>query len=64
MHHFSQPYCFLIHKWRMAQGTSLLSGAGLSLLLTRKLGARPWMLLAPQCAGVCLFTAELWALLL
>ena len=46
------------------QGTCLLSGAGLSLLLTRKIGARPWARLAPQCLAVVGFTAELWALLL
>ncbi|EIE23428.1 hypothetical protein COCSUDRAFT_53335 [Coccomyxa subellipsoidea C-169] len=46
------------------QGTCLLSGAALSLLLTRKIGARPWVRLAPQCLAVLGFTAELWALLL
>lgn len=46
------------------QGTCLLSGAALSLLLTRKIGARPWARLAPQCLAVLGFTAELWTLLL
>ncbi|CAL8472261.1 g11803 [Coccomyxa elongata] len=46
------------------QGTCLLSGAALSLLLTRKIGARPWLRLAPQCLAILGFTAQLWALLL
>jgi hypothetical protein len=46
------------------QGACLMSGAALSLLLTRKIGARPWAHLAPQCALILVFTAELWALLL
>ena len=45
-------------------GGGLLSGAGLSLALTRKLGARPWAALWPQCAAICGLTAELsWLLL-
>lgn len=46
------------------QGSTLLFGASLSLVLTRKLGARPWAELLPQCMLVGLFTAELWTLIL
>lgn len=46
------------------QGTCLLSGAALSLLLTRKIGSRPWSQLAPQCLLILGFTSELWNLLL
>lgn len=46
------------------QGSTLLTGSSLSLLLTRKLGARPWNALWGQCAAICGFTAELWYLLL
>eukprot|EP00883_Tetradesmus_obliquus_P009178 jgi/Sobl393_1/19957/SZX72903.1 len=45
------------------QGTVLLASAGLSLLLTRKIGARPWLVLTPQCCTILGFTAELWYLL-
>eukprot|EP00879_Flechtneria_rotunda_P013356 GHRR01013946.1.p1 GENE.GHRR01013946.1~~GHRR01013946.1.p1 ORF type:complete len:902 (+),score=300.53 GHRR01013946.1:340-3045(+) len=45
------------------QGSVLLAGAGLSLLLTRKIGARPWRLLLPQCLAIMGFTAELWYLI-
>jgi F0F1-type ATP synthase assembly protein I len=41
----------------------LLFGAGLSLLLTRKIGSRPWLVLTPQCLTILGFTAELWYLL-
>ena len=47
-----------------SQGTTLLAGAGLSLLLTRKVGARPWRDLTPQCALIAAFTAELWWLII
>lgn len=50
--------------FRVKQGTCLLSGAALSLLLTRKIGARPWLRLAPQCVAILGFTAQLWVLLL
>lgn len=43
---------------------ALLFGALLSLTLTRKLGARPWKELAPQCGLIVLFMAELWTLIL
>lgn len=46
------------------QGSTLLFGAALSLVLTRKLGARPWAELVPQCLLIALFTAELWSLIL
>jgi hypothetical protein len=41
----------------------LLFGAGLSLLLTRKIGSRLWLVLTPQCLTILGFTAELWYLL-
>ncbi|KAK9837134.1 hypothetical protein WJX81_005394 [Elliptochloris bilobata] len=44
-------------------GGTLLAGAALSLLLTRKLAARPWAVLLPQVAGIAAFTAELWYLI-
>lgn len=48
--------CFL-------QGSVLLAGASLSLLLTRKIGAKPWLVLTPQCLTVLGMTAELWWLI-
>ncbi len=53
----------MITLWCL-QGTTLLAGAALSLLLTRKLAARPWAALVPQVAGVAAFSAELWYLIL
>jgi hypothetical protein len=47
----------------LLQGTVLLASAGLSLLLTRKIGSRPWLVLTPQCCTILGFTAELWYLL-
>lgn len=41
----------------------LLFGAGLRLLLTRKIGSRLWLVLTPQCLTILGFTAELWYLL-
>ncbi|PSC70095.1 ATPase AAA [Micractinium conductrix] len=41
------------------QGSTLAFGALLSLVLTRKLGGRPWAELAPQCLLILAFTAEL-----
>lgn len=46
------------------QGSTLLFGAGLSAVLTRKLGAQPWRRLAPQLLLITLFTAELWTLII
>jgi hypothetical protein len=43
------------------QGSTLLFGAALSLILTRKLGARPWAQLVPQCALILAFTVEVCA---
>jgi hypothetical protein len=45
------------------QGTTLLIGAALSLLLTRKIGSKPWSTLAPQCLAIMGLTAELWYLI-
>ncbi|KAI3423796.1 hypothetical protein D9Q98_009634 [Chlorella vulgaris] len=46
------------------QGSTLLFGAALSLILTRKLGARPWAQLVPQCALILAFTVELYTLII
>lgn len=46
------------------QGSTLLFGAFLSLVMTRKLGAQPWKQLWPQCLVIGLFTWELWQLIL
>lgn len=46
------------------QGSTLLFGAGLSAVLTRKLAARHWAQLWPQVALIGAFTAELWSLIL
>ena len=40
------------------------SDAHITAELTRKLGARPWPQLAPQCLLILAFTAELWELVL
>lgn len=45
------------------QATSLLLGSGLSLVLTRKVGQKPWLVLTPQCLTILGFTAELWYLI-
>lgn len=46
------------------QGSTLLFGAALSLVLTRKLVAQPWRNLVPQCLLIGAFTAELWSLII
>jgi hypothetical protein len=46
------------------QGSTLLLGCALSLMLTRKLGARPWAQLWPQCSLIVLFTWELFHLII
>ena len=46
------------------QGAVLLAGAGLSLALTRKLSARPWLRTLPQCCMTAAFAAEAWHLIL
>jgi enoyl-CoA hydratase/carnithine racemase len=45
------------------QGTALLAGAGLSLLLSKRIATQPWSALRPQAACIALFTAELWHLI-
>ena len=46
------------------QGAVLLAGTGLSLALTRRLSARPWLRLLPQCCMTAAFAAEAWLLIL
>jgi hypothetical protein len=47
------------------QGSTLLLGAGLSLLLSKRIASTASLrALAPQAAMVALFTAELWSLIL
>lgn len=45
------------------QATILLVGGAASLGLTRKIARQPLVQLAPQCALICMFTAELWRLI-
>lgn len=45
------------------QGGTLLLSAALSLVLTRRLGGRPWAAVAPQCAVIATLTIELWRLI-
>lgn len=45
------------------QGSTLLLGSVLSLLLTRKLGHRPWLVVTPQCLAILGLTAELYYLI-
>lgn len=45
------------------QGGTLLASAGLAAALTRRLAGKPWASVAPQCAAIALFTAELWHLI-
>lgn len=45
------------------QAVTLLSGTGLSLLLTRKIGHQPWLVLTPQCLTILGLTAELYYLI-
>lgn len=42
------------------QGSILLGSLGISLALTRKIGAQPWKALLPQCAVTLALTAGLW----
>ena len=37
-------------------------GCGASLMLTRRLGAQPWLSVWPQCLLLLAMTAELWLL--
>ena len=45
------------------QGTSLLTGLAGSLVLQRKLQARPWSQFLPQLSVSALLFAELWYLI-
>lgn len=46
------------------QGAVLTASAGLSLALTRKLAARPWLRIMPQCLTTAALAAEAWGLIL
>jgi hypothetical protein len=46
------------------QGSTLLFGAGASLVLSRRVAGQPWRTIAPQCALIAAFTAEAWHLIL
>jgi hypothetical protein len=46
------------------QAATLLLGTGLSLMLTRKIGQKPWLVLTPQCLTILGFTAELYYLII
>ena len=46
------------------QGSSLITGAGLSLGLLRRISAQPWKVVAPQYAFILVCMAELWHLFL
>lgn len=46
------------------QASALLLGTGLSLMLTRKVGQKPWLVLTPQCLTILGFTAELYYLII
>ncbi len=45
------------------QGTSLCLGAGLSIILTQKIGRQPWLKLLPQHSVTLGFTALFWQLI-
>lgn len=45
------------------QGATLAVGCGATLVLTRRLAARPWVEIAPQCLLTLALTAELWRLM-
>jgi hypothetical protein len=45
------------------QAVTLLLGSGLSLLLTRKIGQKGWLVLTPQCLTILGLTAELYYLI-
>ena len=45
------------------QGSTLLAGSSLSLLLLRKLAVQPWRALWPHSLGMALLTSELWFLI-
>lgn len=45
------------------QGSTLLFGAALSLVLTRKIAHKPWLVVTPQCLTILGLTAELYYLI-
>ena len=46
------------------QGVVLVASTGLSLALTRKLAARPWLRMLPQCLTTVALAAEAWSMIL
>ena len=42
----------------------LIASTGLSLALTRKLAARPWLRILPQCFTTIALAAEAWSMIL
>ncbi len=46
------------------QGAVLVASTALSLALTRKLAARPWLRILPQCLMTAAFAAEAWSMIL
>ena len=46
------------------QGSVLVASTALSLVLTRKLSARPWLRILPQCGMTAAFAAEAWLLII
>ena len=46
------------------QASTLLFGSACSLLLTRKIGQKPWLVLTPQCLTIVGLTAELYYLII
>lgn len=46
------------------QAAALLLGSILSLMLTRKIGNKPWLVLTPQCLAIVGLTAELYYLII
>ena len=46
------------------QGVVLVASTGLSLALTRKLAARPWLRVLPQCLTTVALAAEAWSMIL
>lgn len=46
------------------QGSVLIASTALSLALTRKLSARPWLRILPQCGMTAAFAGEAWLLII
>lgn len=46
------------------QGAVLIASTGLTLALTRKLAARPWLRILPQCLMTVALAAEAWSMIL